>query len=104
MNLYKENTEWVNMQTSIKSDQIPCINCITLAICKNYMITDPDGYRSNQDNDLFLTRHTVRRCQIATDYVYCIPWKIGTLEGPRTIMIYDENRIKKIRDYLLTPI
>ena len=89
---------------NMTQDQIPCINCLTLATCKAYIKTLKIPKSNNQeDHELMLTRYTITKCTTSLKYVYCIPQEFDRGNGPEVLMTYDPRKLKIIKDYLLKP-
>ena len=82
------------------TDRLPCINCLTLAICRAQ-------YLSNIDNTIsrsMKARFAINKCTLAKEYLYVHPTKFSVMKRANSseetiINTYDAKRVNQILTY-----
>jgi hypothetical protein len=80
----------------------PCINCISLAICRTRLIHDDLTIYPDDDPDM-VVRFVIKDCELAKDFIYVTEQKFTHIDGrPDTVLkLYDSYRCALLYDYFI---
>lgn len=54
----------------LKYKPIPCVNCITMPICKNILLLCPSAPNSYSINKTTNVMHLLNKCDVMVDYIF----------------------------------
>jgi hypothetical protein len=80
-------------------ESLPCVNCITLAICRGLFFDNPDNISGE---DAMIARYTISNCRLAVNYLYIVDGYLTYTDDDGSPVRRDTKFLSAIRLHVLT--